>query len=339
MIAPEGVSLRAMRRLLPVFLILVMSACGKPAGKQPIRTIKLSHSSQADCSSELHMAAWLFQKWIEDHSAQLRVKIYASNTLGQEREIYEGMQLQSGVACAISGTAILNNFVPRMGVLDLPFLWKDYEHVHRVLDGPVGRALEEDLDKAGFKVLAWMDSWGYRNVVTASKPVAAASDLKGLKIRTIPTPLYIATLNAMGCNATPMPFGEVYSGMQTGVLDGLEHSAAMIRANRFYEVADHLVLTRHLFGPLAFVYAKYLWDELPPEEKTQIQEAATLARDIERALAPVREKEALRFLEERGMAIRSIDREAFVKASEQLQDEWAARNGATDLLRMIRETR
>jgi TRAP-type C4-dicarboxylate transport system substrate-binding protein len=109
----------------------------------------------------------------------------------------------------------------------LPFLWQDYEHVHRVLDGRVGRVLEEDLDKAGFKVLAWMDSWGYRNLV-ARKPVAAPSDLKGLKIRTIPTPLYIATLNTMGCNATPMPFGEVYSSMQTGVLDGFEHSAAMI---------------------------------------------------------------------------------------------------------------
>lgn len=285
------------------------------------------------------MTAWLFQKWIEDHSSQLRVKIYASNTLGQEREIYEGMQLQSGVACAISGTAILNNFVPRMGVLDLPFLWEDYEHVHRVLDGPVGRVLEEDLDKAGFKVLAWMDSWGYRNLVTARKPVTAASDLKGLKIRTIPTPLYVVTLNAMGCNATPMPFGEVYSGMQTGVLDGLEHSAAMIRANRFYEVADHLVLTRHLFGPLAFVYAKYLWDQLSPEEQTQIQEAATMSRDIERALAPVREREALQFLEERGMTIHSIDRGSFAKASEQLQDEWAARNGASDLLRIIREMR
>ncbi len=332
--------MRTMRRHLPIVLVLAMlSACGKPTGEQPIRTIKLSHSSQADSSSELHMAAWLFQKWIEDHSDQLRVKIYASNTLGQEREIYEGMQLQSGVACAVSGTAILNNFVPRMGVLDLPFLWKDYEHVHRVLDGPVGRALAEDLDKAGFKVLAWMDSWGYRNLVTARKSVANPGDLKGLKIRTIPTPLYIATLNTMGCNATPMPFGEVYSSMQTGVLDGFEHSAAMIRANRFYEVADHLVLTRHLFGPVSFVYAKYLWDKLSPDEQAQIQEAATMARDVERALAPVREKEALQFLEEKGMTIHSIDREVFVKASEQLQDEWAAKNGATDLLRMIREMR
>jgi len=332
--------LSTMRKHLLVFVILViLCGCGKPTDNQPVRTIRLAHSSQADCSSELHMAAWLFQKWIEDHSDRLRVKIYASNTLGQEREIYEGMQLQSGVACAVSGTAILNNFVPRMGVLDLPFLWRDYEHVHRVLDGPVGRVLEEELDKAGFKVLAWMDSWGYRNLVTARTPVATPGDLQGLKIRTIPTPLYIATLNAMGCNATPMPFGEVYSSMQTGVLDGFEHSAAMIRANRFYEVGDHLVLTRHLFGPLAFVYAKYLWDRLPPEEQAQIQEAATMARDIERALAPVREKEALAFLEEKGMTIHSIDREVFVKAATRLQNDWAARNGATDLLRMIRETR
>jgi tripartite ATP-independent transporter DctP family solute receptor len=338
--AREGVALRIIWKRFPVLLILIiLSACGKPTDKLPIRTIKLSHSSQPDCSSELHMAAWLFQQRIEDSSDQLRVRIYASNALGQEREIYEGMQLQSGVACAVSGTAILNNFVPRVGVLDLPFLWKDYEHVHRILDGPVGRTLEQELEESGFKVLAWMDSWGYRNVATARRPVAGPEDLKGLKIRTIQTPLYIATLNTMGCNATPMPFGEVYSAMQTGVLDGFEHSAAMIRANRLNEVASHLVLTRHLFGPLVFVYAKYLWDRLSPAEQATIQEAVTMARDVERALAPVREKEALGFLEEKGMKIQSIDREPFVKAAEQLQNEWAAKNGATDLLRMIREAR
>ncbi|RPI24805.1 MAG: TRAP transporter substrate-binding protein [Acidobacteria bacterium] len=336
----EGAGVRTLQKYVPVFTIMaVLSGCGNPAQKPPIRAIRLSHSSQADRSSELHMAAWLFQKLLEDDSDQLKVKIYASNTLGQEREIYEGMQLESGVACAVSGTAILNNFVPRMGVLDLPFLWQDYEHVHRVLDGPVGQILEKELDKAGFKVLAWMDSWGYRNVVTARKPVTTASDLAGLKIRTIPTPLYIATLNTMGCNATPMAFGDVYPGLQTGVIDGFEHSAAMIRANRFYEVADHLVLTRHLFGPLVFVYAKYLWEKLTPAEQNQILDAARMSRDIERSLAPVREQEALRFLEEKGMTIHSIDREVFLEAARRLQDEWAARNGATDLLRMIRETR
>jgi TRAP-type transport system periplasmic protein len=300
------------------------------------RVIKLSHSHQADFDSELHMTAWIFQKWVQDHSENLEVKIYASNALGQEREVYEAIQLGAGADCIISGTAILNNFSKRIGILDLSFLWKDFDHVHRVLDGEVGDILATELEEQGFKVLAWCDSWGYRNVVTADKEISQPSDLEGLKIRTIQTPFNIAALNAMGVNATPMAFGEVYTSMQTGVLDGFEHNATVIKANKFYEVGKYMALTRHLFGPVAFVFSLKQWEQFSPQEQQVLQQAATMARDVQRSLAPLRERQAIDFLKEQGMIVHNIDRTAFIHKAVEVQTKLATERNARDLLEKIR---
>jgi tripartite ATP-independent transporter DctP family solute receptor len=246
------------------------------------------------------------------------------------------MQLGAGASCVVSGTAILNNFSTKIGVIDLSFLWQDFDHVHRVLDSEVGRELAADLEKAGLKVLAWLDSWGYRNVVTSKKQVRSPADLKGLKIRTIQTPFNIAALNAMGANATPMAFGEVYTSIQTGVLDGFEHNATVIKANKFYEVTKYITLTRHLFGPVVFCYSKKGWDALSADERRVVQEGATLARDIERSLAPLREQEALDFLVAKGMIINGIDRDPFFAAAKTVQDDLAKQYGAVEILEKIR---
>lgn len=328
--------------LLCCSLLMIQAiGCGPASEQGPQlqnKVIKLSHSHPADFSSEIHTAAWIFQQWVNDHSATLRVKIYSANQLGEEREVYEGMQLGSGASCAITGTAILNNFAEKVGVLDLPFLWADYEHVHQVLDGEVGKMLAGELDKVGLKVLVWMDSWGARNVVTASRPVTSPDDLQGLKIRTIPTPTYIAALDAMGANPTPMAFGEVYTSLQTGVIDGFEHSAAVILASKFYEVGKHMALTRHLFGPLVFCFSKQEWDRLDKEEQQVIMEAALMARDVQRSLAPLREQEALDALESKGMTMYEIDVRPFHERAQVLQDTLAEEVAAADLLHKIRTT-
>ncbi len=326
-----------------IFMAIVLTMVGviffaSPTWAQK-KLINLSHTHQADFASEIHTAAWIFQKWIHDNSDTLEVKIYAAGALGEERAVYEGIQLGSGASCVISGTAILNNFNQKIGVLDLPFMWKGYDHVHRVLDGKTGEILAKELEGAGFKLLSWMDSWGYRNVITSKKEVKKPEDLKGLKIRTIPTPTYVAALNAMGANATPMAFGEVYTSMQTGVLDGYEHGAALTKANKFYEVAKYIALTRHLFGPLVFVYSKKEWEGLTDKEKGVIMEGAMMARDVQRGLAPIRETEAFDFLKTKGMVIHEIDTSTFRKNAIAIQDKIAKERGAGDLLQIIRATK
>ncbi len=332
-----------------VFLLILLSTVGcknktvsnaadnSNSANKKRKIIRFSYSHQANFSSEIHTAAWIFKSYVNDNSDTLEVKLYASSTLGKEREIYEGIQLGGGADCVISGTAILSNFSQKLGIVDLPFLWKDYDHVHKVLDGKVGEILASDLDKQGFKVLAWMDSWGYRNIVVNGKEIAGPDDIKSLKIRTIQTPNYIQALKAMGTNATPMAFGEVYSSMQTGVLDGFEHNASVIYANKFYEVADNIILTRHLFGPLVFVYSKAQWNRLTDAERKVIREAAVFARDCQRALAPLRETQAFEMLKAKGMKVTEIDTAGFIKNAVQLQDDFAKKNKVEDLLYIIRE--
>lgn len=300
------------------------------------KVLKLSHCHQPDFSSELHLAAWIFKNWVNDHSSTLEVKIYESNALGQEREVYEGMQLGGGASCVVGGTAILDNFIKKIGVLDLPFLWEDYDHVHTVLDGEVGKILEKEMEQLGFIVLAWLDSWGYRNVVTSKKEIKTPEDLEGLKIRTIQTPTYIEALNAMGANATPMAFGEIYTSLQTGVLDGFEHSASIIKASKFYEVSKYIAITKHLFGPVTITFSKAEWINLTDEEKEVVREAAIMARDIERSLASLREEESFKFLKEKGMIFHEIDTTGFRAKAEQIQDKLAGELGAMELLEMIR---
>ncbi len=300
------------------------------------KVIRLSHSHTANYSSELHLTAWVFKQYVESQSENIEVRIYPGNALGQEREVYEAIQLGSGANCIISGTAILNNFIPEFSVLDLPYLWKDYDHVHQALDGRAGEMLEKYAEPYGFKVLAWLDSWGYRQIVLG-KEISSIDDLSGLKIRTIQSNTYIESINAMGMNATPMAFGEVYSAMQTGILDGFEHNATVIKANKFYEVSKQIVLSKHLFGTVVFIYSLEDWNRFTTDEQRLIQEAADMARDIQRGLAPLREKEALGFLEDHGMSLKPMNTKDLERKTFDLQNELAEKNNCLEVLELISE--
>ena len=142
--------------------------------------------------------------------------------------------------------------------------------------------------------------------------VTKPEDIEGLKLRTIQSPIYVAAINAMGANATPMAFNEVYTALQTGVLDGFEHAASMVYSAKLYEVSDHLALTRHLFGPTAMTYSLAAVEQAGADDQQVVQEGADFALEVARAMAPGREQEALQKLVEDGMTITEVDTSAFV---------------------------
>ena len=321
----------AMATLLPA-LGAVKPAKAQGAKKQ----VKISTATAADLGNDNYMVCWIMANYINQYSDTLEARIYAANQLGEERAVVEAMQLGSGASAHIGGTAIHNNFNKRIGVLDLPFLWKDYDHFHRVADGEVGKTLAAEHEKIGVKIIGWQDSWGFRNVVTTKKEVKSAEDLKGLKIRTIQTPTYVAALNAMGAAATPMAFGEVYTALQTGVLDGFEHSSAIMYSNKFYEVSKYIALTEHLFGGTIIAYSKKEWDGYTDAERQVVQAAARLGQDINRNLSVQRDRESFALLKDKGMVVSKIDKTPFTKAAGPLQDELAEKIGASDLLKLIR---
>jgi tripartite ATP-independent transporter DctP family solute receptor len=323
-------------KVLALVLTIGLIVC-MPGFAREKTVIKLAHPVAANNNSDVHVAAMAFAEYVNNNSENLEVKIYPSGQLGNERDQMEGLQLGT-IDCRAGGTAIMGNFVKEFGVLDLPFLWKSYDHFHHVIDGPVGKKLAAKSEKIGVKVLSWFDSWGYRHVLTGKK-ITKPADLKGLKIRCIETPTNIAAIKVMGANATPMAFGEVYTALQTGVIDGMEHCSAVILANKFYEVAKNITLTGHLFGPLCLNMSMRTWNKLSAYDKKIVMAGAKVAANHERSLAPIKEEQAFEKLKALGVTVKTIDTKAFEKAATKFNKDYAKKIGASDLLRVIQKTK
>jgi len=297
--------------------------------------LRLAHPHAPSLDSDIHVAALVFAEYVNRFSdGRIEVKIYHSAQLGSERDYLEALQLGAGVDCCMDGTAIMANFTERIGVLDLPFLWKNYEQVHQILDGQVGKELATDLEKVGIKVLAWFDSWGFRNLLT-KKEIKNVDDLKGLKIRCIATPTNIAAIDLMGANPSPTAYGEVYTALQTGVLDGMEHSLATILGDKFYEIAKHITFTEHLFGPLLLNFSMGIWDTLNDQDKQLIQTAANVASYYQRSLAEIQDQKAYEKLKTLGVHFNDIDTSQFREEAKSFNVEYAEKIGVSDMLEII----
>jgi tripartite ATP-independent transporter DctP family solute receptor len=329
-----------MHHVLRILTSLFLALCvALPAVAQTAarKLVRIHSAGPADLSVDNALLAHQFMTYVNANSDTMEVKFFPNSLLGQTREVIEAMRLGSGASGTTGGAAEYASFVKRVGVLGLPYVWKNYDHANAVLDGPVGKELNADMEKAGFKVLSWAVSWGYRNVVTTKKEVKQASDLKGLKIRTIPTKVFVAAINTMGANATPMNFGEIYTSLQSGVLDGYEHTAATTIAFKFNEVACCMAMTRHLMDPVVLAFSLVEWRKFSAADQAIMMKGAQLAADMVRKMAPAREAETLAELKKLGMKVNEIDLAPLQKAALTAQDELSKEFGAESLLAMIRK--
>jgi tripartite ATP-independent transporter DctP family solute receptor len=267
----------------------------------------------------LHTWAESFRELAEAATGgALRIRVFPSGTLGQEREIVQ--QLQEGlVDFMVSGTAIWGSVAPRLQFFDFPFLWRDADHVHGVVDGAVGGEAADYMEQAvRVRPLAFSDSFGFRQVVTRSRDVTEPSRLAGLKIRTIQSAIYVRAVELMGASATPMAFGEVYTSLETGVIDGYEHDASTTLQQRFYEVAGFMARTRHIAGLLGLYASSAGLARVPAPLIPRLEEAAREAARRHRAMGASEEREAMAGLEAHGMKIRDIDPGVFIPKAEAL---------------------
>jgi TRAP-type transport system periplasmic protein len=289
--------------------------------------MRLSHSMSPGATA-LHVFADAFRELAEAATGgAVEVRVFPSGTLGQEREVVQ--QLQEGlVDFMVSGTAIWGSVTPKVQVFDFPFLWRDWDHVHAVVDGPVGREAADYMEAAlGVRPLAWGDSFGFRQVVTRSREVREPRELAGLKLRTIQSPIYVKAVELMGATPTPMAFGEVYTSLQTGVIDGYEHDASTTLQQRFFEVARHMARTRHIAGVLGLYASTVGLRRLPAGLRSRLEEAAREAARRQRSRVEPEDQSATEALAAHGMTIRDIDREAFRGPAEAL---WSAQARAFD---------
>jgi tripartite ATP-independent transporter DctP family solute receptor len=273
----------------------------------------------ASGTTALHVFAEKFREYAEKATGgSVVVRIFPSGTLGQEREVVQ--QLQEGlVDFMVSGTAIWGSVAPKLQVFDFPFMWRDWDHVHSVVDGPVGLEAADYLDRSvRMRPLAWGDSFGFRHVITRSREVTHPPQRAGLKIRTIQSPIYVKAVELMGASPTPMAFGEVYTSLQTGVIDGYEHDASTTLQQRFYEIARHMARTRHIAGVLGLWASTAGLARLPAGLRAPLEQAARDAARDQRGMGPHEDSAATAQLAGHGMTIREIDRTALRAAAERL---------------------
>jgi TRAP-type transport system periplasmic protein len=228
-----------------------------------------------------------------------------------------------GVDMMISGCSIWATLMPEMGVLDMGYLFVNNDHCGRALDGKAGGLLAKMLDeRTGVQILGWGYSLGARNVFTKN-PVKTSADLKGVKLRVLPVPNFIATLRYMGAVPTPIPFGEIYTSLQTGVVEGFEHDAPTCLAGKFYEVAKYCALTQHIYNPQTPVISKRSFARIPADLQKPFLDAATEATQYQRTQASAIEERAFTQLKGLGLSVNTVDRVVLQKDVEKLWGEFS----------------
>jgi tripartite ATP-independent transporter DctP family solute receptor len=314
--------------------MLPVAGC-RARGRRGTLLLRLSHSMTAGPTA-LHVLGQRFSERVAAASGgAIDVRLFPSGTLGQEREVVQ--QLQEGlVDFMVSGTAIWGSVAPKLQVFDFPFLWRDWDHVHRIVDGPIGRDAADYLaGSVRMRPLVWGDSFGFRQVVTRARDVTETGQLAGLKIRTIQSPIYVKAIELMGASPTPMAFGEVYTSVQTGVIDGYEHDASTTLQQRFFEVAHFMARTRHIAGVIGLYASTTTLSRLPADVCDLLQKAALDAAVDQRAMGPREDASATSELKNRGMTIRDIDPSPLRPAAERLWQTEARVLAATPWLEAI----
>ncbi|MBX3627278.1 MAG: TRAP transporter substrate-binding protein [Rhizobacter sp.] len=248
------------------------------------------------------------------------VKVFAKSALGAEKDTIEQTKL-GALAMTRVNVAPMNNICPATMVPTMPFLFRSTEHMRKVLDGAIGDEILKDCEAQGFIGLAFYDS-GSRSIYSVKKPVKSIADTKGMKIRVQQSDLWVALMGAMGANATPMPFGEVYTALKTGLVDAAENNYPSYESSRHFEVAKYFNKTEHSMAPEILLFSKRVWDTLPPNEQKIIRDAAKESVVYMRKLWDEREAKSLATVKAGGAEIIEVDKASFQSAMKPVYDKF-----------------
>ncbi len=269
-------------------------------------------------------------------NGSISIQMYPSMQLGGEKEMIEQAQVGALQIARISVGA-MGPVVDEVNVFNLPFVFRDETHMRHVIDGPIGTELLERMSAGASRLIAlgWMDA-GTRNVYS-NKPVTKPADLKGMKIRMMGNPLFVETMNAMGGNGVAMGFNELYSAMQTGVVDGAENNEPTVLAQNHYQVAKVYSLTGHLIIPEIFVFSKVSWEKLSREDQALLKKLSREAQIEQRTLWDDKTSKATDELKTKGVQFVAADKEAFYKVTQPIRDKYGSKYSA--LLKRIQDTK
>ena len=291
-------------------------AVGASAATAQERTIKLGTALAPDHPQVISLE--YFAKRVGEMSGgKMAVKVFASGGLGNDVTMVSALQ-GGTLEMAISDTGPIASQIREFNLINLPFTFNNSAEADKVVDGPFGQKLLARLPERDLIGLGLWEN-GFRHVTNSKKDIKTAADFEGLKLRVIQSPLYIDTFKALGVNAQPMAFTEVFTALETKTVDGQENPAATILSSKFYEVQKNVALTRHIYGVWALLFSKKIWDTYTPAEQKILRDAGTEATAFERKVIRAYDSKALDDLKARGMTITTLSAEEQAKVIEKLK--------------------
>lgn len=321
------------RWFLGWILLIVISGCDTANGT---RVIKLAHG--LDVNHSVHKAMLKMSEDLEKLSGgKMKIKIYPNQQLGSERESLELLQIGSLDMTKVS-VGVLENFAPDMKVFGIPFLFRDKQHSFSVLDGPIGKQLLDEGEKFWLKGLCYYDA-GSRSFYTKDKQVTTPDDLKGLKIRVMESATAMDMVRGLGGAPTPISWGELYTSLQQGVVDGAENNPPSFYLSRHYEVCKYYTINEHTMLPDALLVSTHLWNKLSEQEKQWLQKAADNSVAYQRELWAISEREALEEVEKAGVEVIYPDKAPFEEAVQGIYDQYKDDKVMGMLIEQIQQTK
>ena len=274
----------------------------------------------------------------ERTQGRLGVKVFPSGSLGTEKDNVEQLKI-GGLDMMRINAGPLNSVVPETIATTLPFVFRSTEHMRKVLDGPIGDEILAAMEAQGLVGLAFYDS-GSRSFYTAKKPIRTLTDMKGLKIRVQQSDIWVSMIEALGANPTPMPYGEVYTALKTGIVDAAENNWPSYESSRHFEAAKFYNLSEHSLSPEVLVFSKKIWDTLAREDQAIIRKAAKESVPYMRKLWDEREIKSRKIVEAAGIQTIAIaNKQEFVDAMKPVYAKFASTPKLNDLVKRIQDTK
>lgn len=329
-----------MRKLITALFTSAALACiaALPAQAE-IHKQTIRFASAGSEGSPLVIGQRKFAEIVKEKSGgKIDVKVFPGGMLGGD--LQSVASLQGGLLqMSVMNAGLMSSLAPNFALLDLPFLFENTKEADAVMDGDVGKMLAKELDAKNLVVLAYWEL-GFRNLTNSRHPVEKVDDISGLKIRVVQSPIYLDMFKALGANAVPMPFPEVYTALETGTVDGQENPAPSILTAKLNEVQKYMTLTRHTYNPMVMLFSKSAWNKLDADEKALIQEAATEAAAFQRQTSRDADAKAVEALAASGMKVTTLSSEEVARFREKTKpvaDKYSA-SADPALVKLLNET-
>jgi len=305
-----------MKRLMikSVLALAAVAAMGMASAQE--RTLKMGLNGP-----EGHPAVAGMKKFAETVAAKsggkIKVNLFLNGSLGSDQAVVSALK-GGTIELAVMNSGILASEAKELAIFDFPFLFANEKESDAIVDGPVGKKMHGLLEAKGLIGLSYWEL-GYRQITNSKRAVNKVEDLEGLKLRVIPNPINIDWVKALNANPTPMPFPEVYGGLEQKAIDGQENPISVIAANKFWEVQKHIVLSNHQYNPQSVIMSKKVWDSLTPAERKLIDDAADEAAKTQRTESRAAVAANLELLKKNGMTVTQLPPAEVAKLREKMK--------------------